>query len=128
MARAPVRAIVPLRAPGTRMRVQAEVVVFRGDIADSPHGVECAAADPTGALRAASAPPERVTSFRSAAKPFQLLPFVERGHADALGASERELAIMAASHSGSQAHLALVRGVLDPLGPEPPGPARGVPQ
>src|ERR1051325_3952498 len=125
MARAPVRAIVPLRAPGTRMRVQAEVVVFRGDIAESHHRVECVAADPTGALRAASAHPERVTSFRSAAKPFQLLPFVERGHADALGASERELAIMAASHSGSRAHLALVRGLLDRLGLEPSALACG---
>ncbi|HEY6195939.1 MAG TPA: asparaginase [Candidatus Eisenbacteria bacterium] len=107
------------------MRVQAEVVVFRGDIAESHHRVECVAADPTGALRAASAHPERVTSFRSAAKPFQLLPFVERGHADALGASERELAIMAASHSGSRAHLALVRGLLDRLGLEPSALACG---
>jgi L-asparaginase II len=57
-----------------------------------------------------------VTSFRSAAKPFQLLPLVERGHADALGCSDTELAIMAASHSGSRRHLALVRGLLARIG------------
>lgn len=98
------------------MRLQVEVVVVRGDIAESRHRVQCVVADGAGSVRAASAEPEGVTSFRSAAKPFQLLPFVERGHADALGCSERELAIMAASHSGSRVHVALVQGLLDRLG------------
>ena len=94
------------------------MVVVRGDIAESRHRVQCVVADAAGTVRSASAEPDGVTSFRSAAKPFQLLPFVERGHADALGCSEPELAIMAASHSGSRAHLALVRGLLDRLGLE----------
>ena len=97
----------------------AEVLVLRGAIAESRHRVQCVAAGADGRVRASSTDPERVTSFRSAAKPFQLLPFVERGHADALGASDRELAIMAASHSGSRAHLALVRGLLERLGLTP---------
>ena len=101
------------------MRLQVEVVVVRGEIAESRHRVQCAVADGTGALRSSTAHPELVTSFRSAAKPFQLLPFVERGHADALHCSEQELAIMAASHSGSREHLALVRGLLTRLGLEP---------
>jgi L-asparaginase II len=96
------------------MRVLAEVVVLRGAIAESRHrvtAVTSAAAD----TDAAPGPP-LTTSFRSAAKPFQLLPFVERGHADRLGCSVPELAIMAASHSGSRAHLALVRGLLARIG------------
>ena len=101
------------------MRLQAEVVVVRGDIAESRHQVQCVVADAAGSVRAATVHAEVVTSFRSAAKPFQLLPFVERGHADALACSEQELAIMAASHSGSRAHLALVRGLLERLGLEP---------
>jgi L-asparaginase II len=104
---------------GIRMRLQVDVVVVRGDIAESRHRVQCVVADAAGSVRAASAEPDGVTSFRSSAKPFQLLPFVERGHADALGCSERELAIMAASHSGSRAHLALVQGLLDRLGLSP---------
>lgn len=101
------------------MRLQAEVVVVRGEIAESRHRVCCVATDAAGTVRATSTEGELVTSFRSAAKPFQLLPFVERGHADALCCSEPELAIMAASHSGSREHVALVRGLLERMGLEP---------
>jgi L-asparaginase II len=98
------------------MRLQAEVIVLRGDIAESRHQVQSVAVDRAGTIAAATRDPDRVTSFRSAAKPFQLLPFVERGHADRLGWGERELAIMAASHSGSREHLALVRALLARIG------------
>jgi L-asparaginase II len=98
------------------MLLQAEVHVIRGRIAESRHRVQCVAVDPTGRVVAASGGVDRITAFRSAAKPFQLLPFVERGHADRLGLGDEELAIMAASHSGSRAHLSLVRGILDRLG------------
>ena len=100
------------------MLLKSEVVVVRGDIAESRHRVQCVVTNAAGSVRSATAEPDVVTSFRSAAKPFQLLPFVERGHADALGCSERELAIMAASHSGGREHLALVQGLLDRLGLE----------
>jgi len=98
------------------MRLQAEVLVLRGDIAESRHRVHCAVVDGAGRVLAASERADQVTSFRSSAKPFQLLPFVERGHADRLRCSEAELAIMTASHSGSRAHLALVRGLLERIG------------
>jgi L-asparaginase II len=98
------------------MRLEAQVVVVRGAIAESRHRVQCAVVDRAGVLLAATEQPDGVTSFRSAAKPFQLLPLVERGHADALRCSDPELAIMAASHSGSRTHLALVRGLLARIG------------
>src|SRR5262245_27967487 len=102
------------------MRLQAEVLVLRGAIAAPRHRVQCAVVDAAGSLLAASgesgADAAGVTSFRSAAKPFQLLPLVERGHAERLGCGDAELAIMAASHSGSRAHLALVRGLLERIG------------
>ncbi len=98
------------------MRLQVQVLVQRGDIVESRHRVQCAVADAAGVVSAATENVDRVTSFRSAAKPFQLSPFVERGHADALSCTEPELAIMAASHSGSREHLALVRGLLARIG------------
>ena len=98
------------------MALEAQVLVVRGAIVESRHRVQCAVVDRSGALLAETAHGERTTSFRSAAKPFQLLPLVERGHADRLHCSEPELAIMAASHSGSRAHLALVRGLLERIG------------
>ena len=101
------------------MRMQVEVVVLRGDIAESRHRVQCAVVDRAGARHASTEDADRITSFRSAAKPFQLLPLVERGHTDRLHASDAELAIMAASHSGSRMHLALVRGLLERIGLTP---------
>ena len=107
---------------GSNARLHAEVLVHRGAIAESRHRVQCVVVDAGGELVASTGSPagdgdaSGVTSFRSAAKPFQLLPLVERGHADALHASEAELAIMSASHSGSRQHLALVRGLLERIG------------
>ncbi|MBI5711298.1 MAG: asparaginase [Candidatus Eisenbacteria bacterium] len=98
------------------MRIQLDVVVWRGAIAESRHRIEAAVADPDGRLPAATAVPGLVTTFRSAAKPFQLLPLVERGHADRWGFGEEELAVMAASHTGSAYHLGLVTGILGRIG------------
>ncbi|MEO5988721.1 MAG: asparaginase [Candidatus Eisenbacteria bacterium] len=98
------------------MRFHLEVLVRRGDVLESRHRVQCAVSDPRGRLEAATETPEVLTTFRSAAKPFQLLPLVERGHALARGYSDEQLAVMTASHSGSRYHLGLVRDILDGLG------------
>lgn len=91
------------------MRLSIEVVVRRGPIAESRHRVHAviSRADATAADE-----PGLLTTFRSAAKPFQLLPLVERGHADTWGFADEQLAVMAASHTGSRYHLDLVRGIL----------------
>ena len=57
-----------------------------------------------------------VTFFRSACKPFQALPLVERGHADRFGFGAAELAVMSASHNGAAEHVAVVRRMLDAIG------------
>jgi L-asparaginase II len=97
-----------------------EVQVRRGDILESRHRIEAAVVDVEGRIHASTAEPQLVTSFRSAAKPFQLLALVERGHADRFHFSDEEVAVMAASHTGSAYHRALVTGILDriELGPE----------
>jgi L-asparaginase II len=71
-----------------------------------------AACTSDGTLYAGSEAPSTPTTFRSAAKPFQLLPLVERGHADRYGFSPVELALMSASHTGTSAHLDIVRTIL----------------
>ena len=92
------------------------VRVMRGPILESTHRIHAALAGADGALAAAAGAPELVTTFRSAAKPFQLLPLVERGHAERMGFSDEELAVMAASHVGSAYHVRLVQGILARLG------------
>jgi L-asparaginase II len=94
------------------MRIQLEVQIWRGSIAESRHRLQLAVCDPDGRLHAGTEAPATVTTFRSAAKPFQMLPLVERGHADHFGLSEVDLAVMAASHTGTDAHLELVKGIL----------------
>jgi L-asparaginase II len=96
-------------------RLRIDVVAWRGSIAESRHRVQVAVCDAGGRCVAASDAPEMVTTLRSAAKPFQLLPLVERGHADRWGLSEEHLAVMAASHTGSPTHLRVVREILDRL-------------
>ena len=98
------------------MRFQLDVVVWRGDIAESRHRVQVAACDPDGVVQSGTAEPQLLTTYRSAAKPFQLLPLVERGHAERWGWSDEQLAVMAASHTGSARHVALVAGILERLG------------
>ncbi len=98
------------------MRLQIEVVVRRGAIAESRHHIQAAVCDAAGRTVAATDEAGRVTTFRSAAKPFQLLPLVERGYAERWHLSDEELAIMAGSHTGSRYHVDLVRGILGRLG------------
>ena len=57
-----------------------------------------------------------VTYFRSGCKPFQLLPLVERGHAEKLALGDRELAVAGASHSGAPEHLDAARAILQAAG------------
>jgi L-asparaginase II len=49
---------------------------------------------------------------RSAMKPLQALPFLERGLADRVGQPAAELAVQCASHDGTPAHVAAVRSFL----------------
>ena len=69
------------------MRMELEVVVRRGAVAESHHALEVAVVDADGRIVAATMHPDLKTTFRSSAKPFQLLPLVERGHAERWGFS-----------------------------------------
>ena len=64
------------------MRLQIDVTVLRGAIAEARHRMQAVACDAAGECVATTDDAGAVTSFRSAARPFQLLPLVERGHAE----------------------------------------------
>jgi len=92
------------------------VQVLRGGTLESEHAVEGVVVDAAGRILAATERPDRVTFFRSSAKPFQALPLVERGHFDALGLGVRHLALMCASHNGEPAHVEGAREILASVG------------
>lgn len=93
-----------------------EVRVFRGELVESVHLVDAAVVDAQGALIASAGNPGRITYWRSAAKPFQLLPLVEAGGVDRFGLDARDLAVACASHSGEPVHVAQVRHFLAAAG------------
>jgi L-asparaginase II len=53
--------------------------------------------------------------FRSAAKPFQVMPFIQSGGARAMNFSLKEIAAACASHTGETMHQETVSGILDRL-------------
>jgi L-asparaginase II len=83
----------------------------RGGQVESVHFGALAVADARGQLLAWVGDPQAVTYLRSSAKPFQALPLIETGAAQALGFTPREIALACASHSGSQLHIETVRGM-----------------
>ena len=87
------------------------VEVTRGRIVESLHLGAIAVVDSRGRLISAAGDPGVRTFLRSSAKPFQALPLVESGAAQALGLDAQELAVACASHNGSPAHQAAVRSL-----------------
>ena len=88
------------------------VEVYRGEVVECVHRVHLAVVDGAGNLVHAVGDPDLVTYLRSAAKPFQALPLVTSGAADAFGLSEEELAIACGSHAGEPRHVAVVEDML----------------
>lgn len=91
----------------------------RGGITESIHHGVVVAVDASGEIVATAGDPDRVVFFRSSAKPFQAIPVIESGAADAFGFTPAELALCCASHEGSPAHQAQVRAMLAKLGLTP---------
>ena len=101
-----------LPPPGPPLRIW----VTRGGAPESEHLVACAVADADGRLLAAWGDVARPVFPRSAMKALQSLPLVESGAAAACAASDRELALACASHSGEAAHVNVVGPWLQRLG------------
>ncbi|MEQ1693307.1 MAG: asparaginase, partial [Gemmatimonas sp.] len=95
-----------------------DVIVTRGDLVESRHRVHAAVVDWTGGLRMAARNAHMTTWWRSCAKPFQVMPMVERGQFRALGWGPDELALACASHGGEPEHVALAGAMLARIGLE----------
>ena len=92
------------------------IEVTRGRIVESIHFGAFAVVDSVGKLLASVGDPDTYTFLRSSAKPFQALPFVERGGVQYFKITERELALICASHSGTDEHLKVVTGLQQKIG------------
>jgi L-asparaginase II len=88
----------------------------RGPLVESIHYGAAAVTDAFGSLVAWYGDPDVRTYLRSSAKPFQILPFLENGGQAAFQLNLREIALMCASHSGTDAHVDTVRSIQEKTG------------
>ncbi|WKZ57290.1 MAG: asparaginase [Bdellovibrionota bacterium] len=92
------------------------VELTRGGIRESVHFGAIAVVDAHGTLLASVGEIQNPTFLRSSAKPFQALPLVRSGVADALHITDKELAVICASHVGLDEHVEVVAGLQSRIG------------
>jgi L-asparaginase II len=82
------------------------VVSERGGVVENRHQVHASVVDATGKLLFYLGDPFRMTLARSAAKPVQALAVMETGGFDQFNFDDADLALMCASHSSEERHIA----------------------
>ena len=80
----------------------------RDGIVESIHYGAIAVVTSDGSLFAKAGDPQSQTFLRSSAKPFQCISLLEMGGKEKFDLSDEELAVVCASHSGSDQHLRTV--------------------
>jgi L-asparaginase II len=97
-------------------RFDALFELTRGRIVESIHFGAIAVVDTNANLLYSYGDPQTVAFLRSSAKPFQAIPFVERGGVETFGLTLRELALACASHEGSDEHVRLAESIQQKTG------------
>jgi L-asparaginase II len=88
----------------------------RGGHLESLHFGAIAVVNTNGELVASYGDVQQATFLRSAAKPFQALPFVLAGGVEHYDLTSAELALMCASHSGTDEHVQVFNTLLQKCG------------
>ena len=83
----------------------------RGDVVESIHFGAVAVVDRHSKLLAWCGDPQTRTYLRSTAKPFQALPFVEAQGPQTFGLTLKEIALICASHAGTDEHVAVAQSI-----------------
>jgi len=99
---------------GTQVARLAEVT--RGGIVEAIHEGSVAVVNGRGEQIARAGDPSTHRFFRSSAKPFQAIPVVASGAADAFGFTSEELALCCASHNATEDHQRIVASILGKIG------------
>jgi len=89
---------------------------YHGEIVDLHHYGHIVVADVNGKILWQLGDPNRITYSRSSAKPMQAIPVVESGALDVYGITEKELAVMCASHNSEGFHAEAVLSILKKAG------------
>jgi len=89
--------------------------ITRSQYIESVHSGYVCVVDANGNIQFSLGDPNTRVYFRSAAKPIQVIPFLESGAAEAFGFSMQEIAIACASHTGQRMHQETIRKLLERL-------------
>jgi len=92
------------------------VEVTRGNIVESAHFGAFYVVNSWGKKIACGGNPQLMTFPRSSMKPFQALPFIERGGNSAFDLTGEEIAIMCASHAGTDLHVEVLKKMQEKIG------------
>ena len=90
--------------------------ITRGDLVESAHSVAACAVDASGEVILGMGDVDVPVYLRSTAKPFIAAAALAAGARERFGLSDREIAVMAASHSGEPFHVAAVQSILQKIG------------
>ncbi|KAK8066414.1 hypothetical protein PG997_013161 [Apiospora hydei] len=93
-------------------RTEDYIVTDRGGIVENRHAVHAAVVDSSGKLLYYVGNPARMTLARSTAKPAQALAILETGAAERFKFDEADVALLCASHSSEDRHIARSRSML----------------
>lgn len=88
----------------------------RGEVVESIHYGAVAVVDKGGNLVASYGSPQTKTFLRSSAKPFQAIPFLENGGRERYNLALKEIALICASHSGTDHHVETVESIQEKTG------------
>ncbi|UCH59802.1 MAG: asparaginase [Anaerolineales bacterium] len=83
----------------------------RGGVVESTHFGAAAIVDASGRLIASIGDPQSVTFMRSTAKPLQAIPFIEQGGQEKFQLEPDEIAVICASHSGTDEHVMVLESL-----------------
>jgi len=89
---------------------------YRGSLADLSHHGYIVVTDTDGKILWQLGDANRMTYSRSSAKLFQAIPVIESGATEEFGITDKELAVMCASHRGEPFHTEAVLSILKKAG------------
>jgi len=89
---------------------------YRGGVLENVHPGRICVVDDSGKVILSVGDCDLMTYFRSASKPLQVLPVIVHGLDKKYRLSEKELTILAASHSGEPIHLDVLLSLLEKTG------------
>jgi L-asparaginase II len=84
----------------------------RGDVVESRHRGHVVEVDGKGAVVRALGDPDTIVNLRSAMKPFALVALLEAGGVEAFDLTSAQIAVMASSHSGEDAHVRTIQSAM----------------